>query len=164
MRERMLQLAEKTYTYQGQTVDIMSFHEGMNGGINDRGVEMSADSYEGYFTTIFADKITGGGEDLRRSLVVNATTLSGLGNYEDIPDVQMAETCQNGCPTVPMLFLEMLAHYYGTVGIDNDGDGRVDEDLWGDANNDGVLDDDGDCLSLAAEYQDSNGDGNPCGR
>ena len=57
----------------------------------------------------------------------------------------------------------MLAHYYGMVGIDNDGDGRVDEDPWGDANNDGILDDDGDCLSLAAEYQDSNGDGNPCG-
>ena len=49
---------------------------------------------------------------------------------------------------VPMLFLEMLAHYYGMVGIDNDGDGRVDEDPWGDANNDGILDDDGDCLSL----------------
>ena len=64
---------------------------------------------------------------------------------------------------VPMMFLEMLAHYYGMVGIDNDGDGRVDEDPWGDANNDGILDDDGDCLSLASEYQDSNGDGNPCG-
>ena len=59
--------------------------------------------------------------------------------------------------------LEMLAHYYGMVGIDNDGDGLVDEDPWGDANNDGILDDDGDCLSLASEYQDSNGDGNPCG-
>ena len=55
---------------------------------------------------------------------------------------------------VPMMFLEMIAHYYGSVGIDNDGDGLVDEDPWGDSNGDGVLDDDGDCLSLAAEYQD----------
>ena len=31
---------------------------------------------------------------------------------------------------VPMMFLEMIAHYYGSVGIDNDGDGLVDEDPW----------------------------------
>ncbi len=32
MRQRMLQLAEQSYSYQGQDVDIMSFHEGLNGG------------------------------------------------------------------------------------------------------------------------------------
>ena len=66
MRERMMQLAEKTYTYQGQTVDIMSFHEGMNGGMNARGIEMTADSYEGHFYNHPSPwmKITGGGEDL----------------------------------------------------------------------------------------------------
>ena len=169
MRERMLQLSEKTYTYQGQTVDIMSFHEGMNGGINDRGVEMSADSYEGHFYNHPSPwmKITGGGEDLEGVFGGECNDFVGdCGNYEDIPDVQMVGNFHARewmSYEVPMLFLEMLAHYYGMVGIDNDGDGRVDEDPWGDANNDGILDDDGDCLSLAAEYQDSNGDGNPCG-
>ena len=42
-------------------------------------------------------------------------------------------------------------------GVDNDGDGLIDEDGW-----DGV-DNDGDCLMLNASYQDSNGDGIPCG-
>ena len=169
MRERMLQLSEKTYTYQGQTVDIMSFHEGMNGGINDRDVEMSADSYEGHFYNHPSPwmKITGGGEDLEGVFGGECNDFVGdCGNYEDIPDVQMIGNFHARewmSYEVPMLFLEMLAHYYGTVGIDNDGDGLVDEDPWGDANNDGILDDDGDCLSLAAEYQDSNGDGNPCG-
>ena len=32
---------EQSYSYQGQDVDIMSFHEGLNGGINARGVEMT---------------------------------------------------------------------------------------------------------------------------
>jgi hypothetical protein len=169
MRERMLQLSEKTYTYQGQTVDIMSFHEGLNGGINDRGVEMSADSYEGHFYNHPSPwmKITGGGEDLEGVFGGECNDFVGdCGNYEDIPDVQMVGNFHARewmSYEVPMMFLEMLAHYYGMVGIDNDGDGRVDEDPWGDANNDGILDDDGDCLSLAAEYQDSNGDGNPCG-
>ena len=62
---------------------------------------------------------------------------------------------------VPMMFLEMVAHYYGKAGIDNDGDGLIDEDPYGDADGDGVIDDDGDCLSLNASSQDSNGDGTP---
>ena len=56
-----------------------------------------------------------------------------------------------------MLFLETLVYYYGKAGIDNDGDGLIDEDGW-----DGI-DNDGDCLMLNASHQDSNGDGNPCG-
>ena len=27
-----------------------------------------------------------------------------------------------------MMFLEMVAHYYGKAGVDNDGDGLIDED------------------------------------
>ena len=169
MRERMMQLAEKTYTYQGQTVDIMSFHEGMNGGMNARDIEMTADSYEGHFYNHPSPwmKITGGGEDLDGVYGGDCNDFVGdCGNYADIPDVQMIGNFHARewmSYEVPMLFLEMLAHYYGTVGIDNDGDGRVDEDTWGDSNGDGILDDDGDCTSLASEYQDSNGDGNPCG-
>ena len=64
---------------------------------------------------------------------------------------------------VPMMFLEMVAHYYGKAGVDNDGDGLIDEDPYGDADGDGIIDDDGDCLSLNASFQDSNGDGTPCG-
>ena len=46
--------------------------------------------------------------------------------------------------------------------VDNDGDGKIDEDPWGDADGDGHVDDDGDCRALEAKYQDSNGDGKPC--
>ena len=53
-------------------------------------------------------------------------------------------------------FLETL-HIIMEAGIDNDGDGLVDEDGW-----DGI-DNDGDCLSLNSSNQDSNNDGNPCG-
>ena len=42
-------------------------------------------------------------------------------------------------------------------GVDNDGDGLIDEDGW-----DGI-DNDGDCSRLNASAQDSNGDGIPCG-
>ena len=56
-----------------------------------------------------------------------------------------------------MLFLETVAHYYGKAGIDNDGDGLIDEDPWN------GIDDDGDCSLLNASNQDSNGDGKPCG-
>ena len=65
--------------------------------------------------------------------------------------------------TVAIMQLEVIAFSYDNIGYDNDGDGLIDEDPWGDANNDGALDDDGDCSSLASQYQDSNGDGNPCG-
>ena len=52
MKDRMMQLAEKDYQYLGQSVNIMSFHEGLNGGTNARGVEMTQNSYEGHFTVI----------------------------------------------------------------------------------------------------------------
>ena len=57
------------------------------------------------------------------------------------------------------MMLEVIAFSYDNIGYDNDGDGRADEDPWGDADGDGILDDDGDCLALSPDLQDSNGDG-----
>jgi hypothetical protein len=65
--------------------------------------------------------------------------------------------------TVALMQMEVIAFSYDNIGYDNDGDGEVDEDPWGDANGDGALDDDGDCLGLDPSFQDSNGDGTPCG-
>lgn len=162
MRDRMMQLAE-------QNPDIMSFHEGLNGGTNARGVETTGDDYEGWYYNHRSPwmKITGGGEALEG---VDGGTCNDFvgdcGNYADIPDIQLVgnhHAREWMSYEVPMFFLETLAHYYGTAGIDNDGDGLIDEDTWGDSDGDGQLDDDGDCLSLAASFQDSNGDGEACG-
>ena len=59
MRDRMMELAE-------ENDNIMSFHEGLNGGMNARGVETTADDYEGWFYNHRSPwmKITGGGEAL----------------------------------------------------------------------------------------------------
>ncbi|MEE3083651.1 MAG: M14 family zinc carboxypeptidase [Candidatus Thermoplasmatota archaeon] len=183
MRDRMMELAE-------DNPDIMSFHEGLNGGVNARGVETDSDDYKGHFYKHPSPwmKITGGGEALQG---VNGGTCNDFvgdcGNYPDIPDIQLVgnhHAREWMSYEVPMLFLETVAHYYGTAGIDNDGDSEfmqsdgydndgdglidesdegIDEDPWGDADGDGQLDDDGDCLHLAPSYQDSNGDGIPCG-
>ncbi|MED6297180.1 MAG: M14 family zinc carboxypeptidase, partial [Candidatus Thermoplasmatota archaeon] len=169
MRDRMMELAEQDYVYQGQSVSIMSFHEGLNGGTNARGVEMTANSYEGHFYSHSSPwmKITGGGEELNGVDGGECNDYVGdCGNYADIPDVQMIGNFHARewmSYEVPMMFLEIIAHYYGMAGIDNDGDGSIDEDTWGDSDGDGQLDDDGDCLSLASNFQDSNGDGIPCG-
>ena len=169
MRDRMMELAEQDYVYQGKSVSIMSFHEGLNGGTNARGVEMTANNYEGHFYSHSSPwlKITGGGEELNGVYGGECNDYVGdCGNYADIPDVQMIgnfHTREWMSYEVPMMFLETIAYYYGMAGIDNDGDGLVDEDTWGDSNGDGQLDDDGDCLSLASNFQDSNGDGIPCG-
>ena len=169
MRDRMMELAEQDYVYQGQSVSIMSFHEGLNGGTNARGVEMTANSYEGHFYSHPSPwlKITGGGEELNGVDGGECNDFVGdCGNYDDIPDVQMIGNFHARewmSYEVPMMFLETIAHYYGMAGIDNDGDGSIDEDTWGDSDGDGQLDDDGDCLSLASNFQDSNGDGTPCG-
>ncbi len=169
MRDRMMELAEQDYVYQGQSVSIMSFHEGLNGGTNARGVEMTVDSYEGHFYSHSSPwmKITGGGEELNGVDGGECNDYVGdCGNYADIPDVQMIGNFHARewmSYEVPMMFLETIAHYYGMAGIDNDGDGSIDEDTWGDSDGDGQLDDDGDCLSLASNFQDSNGDGIPCG-
>ncbi len=55
--------------------------------------------------------------------------------------------------TVAVMQMEVIAFSYNNIGYDNDGDGLVDEDPWGDANNDGILDDDGDCLALRSDLK-----------
>ncbi|MDG1525812.1 MAG: M14 family zinc carboxypeptidase [Candidatus Thalassarchaeaceae archaeon] len=156
MRDRMLQLAE-------QNPNIMSFHEGLNGGENIRGQETTAETYEGWHYKHSSPwmKITGGGEALEGVDGGECNDFVGdCGNYADIPDIQLVgnhHAREWMSYEVPMFFLETIAHYYGTAGIDNDGDGLYDEDGW-----DGI-DNDGDCLSLIASIQDSNGDGIACG-
>ena len=162
MRDRMMELAE-------ENPYIMSFHEGLNGGTNARGMEMTADSYKGHFYNHPSPwmKITKGGEEGGGVQGGDCNDFVGdCGNYADIPDIQLVgnhHAREWMSYEVPMYFLETLAFYYGKAGIDNDGDGLVDEDTWGDSDGDGQLDDDGDCLSLASNFQDSNGDGIPCG-
>ena len=162
MRDRMMQLAE-------QNDVIMSFHEGLDGGINARGMDMTADDYKGHFYSHPSPwmKITGGGEELEGVHGGTCNSFVGdCGNYADIPDIQLVgnhHAREWMSYEVPMFFLETLAYYYGSAAIDNDGDGEYDEDGWGDDDGDGILDDDGDCLRLATEFQDSNGDGIPCG-
>ncbi len=156
MRSRMQSLAE-------QNPDFITFHEGMPGGLNARGDQMTLDDYEGWFyghpsPWVKITKDPDGGE-------CNAF-VGDCGNYEDRPDVMLVgnhHAREWMSYEVPMFFLETVAHYYGTMAIDNDGDGRIDEDPWGDADGDGQIDDDGDCLSLNASFQDSNEDGIACG-
>ena len=159
MKARMQQLADANS-------DIMEFHEGMPGGVNDRGNEMDVDSYEGWFYGHSSPwlKITGGEEGVQGGECNDF--VGDCGNYADRPDVMLVgnhHAREWMSYEVPMLFLETVAFYYGKDGIDNDGDGDYDEDPWGDADGDGVLDDDGDCLMLNSTNQDSNGDGIACG-
>jgi len=151
MKERMQQLAE-------QNPDIIEFHEGLNGGVNARGDETTADSYEGWYyghsspwVKITGD-VQGGG--------YNAFN-GDHGNYEDREDIMLVgnhHAREWMSYEVPMFFLEILAFSYNNIGYDNDGDGLVDEDPW-----DGI-DNDGDCHALGnATDQDSNGDGLACG-
>jgi len=156
MKDRMLHLSQNNR-------NIMTFHEGLNGGENARGQTTTANSYEGWFYNHRSPwvKITAnpqGGEC--------NDFVGDCGNYEDRPDVLLVgnhHAREWMSYEVPMMFLEMVAHYYGKAGVDNDGDGLIDEDPYGDYDGDGILDDDGDCLSLNASHQDSNGDGTPCG-
>ena len=135
----------------------------MNGGTNARGEEVTADAYEGWYYGHSSPwmKITQDvqGGDYNPFVGDN-------GNYADRHDVMIVgnhHAREWMSYEVPMMQLEVIAFSYENIGYDNDGDGRVDEDTWGDSNGDGQLDDDGDCLALAAEFQDSNGDGTACG-
>lgn len=156
MKDRMQHLAQNNR-------NIMTFHEGLNGGENARGQITTANTYEGWFYN-------------HRSPWVKITVnpqggecndfVGDCGNYAERPDVLLVgnhHAREWMSYEVPMMFLEMVAHYYGKAGVDNDGDGLIDEDPYGDADGDGIIDDDGDCLSLNSSYQDSNGDGTPCG-
>ena len=155
MKARMMVLAQ-------ENPEIFEFHEGLNGGINARGEETTADTYEGWHYGYSSPwlKITGdvqGGD-------YNAFN-GDNGNYPDRPDVMIVgnhHAREWMSFQVPILFMETVAHYYGGGPVDNDGDGLIDEDPWGDADGDGQVDDDGDCLALEPEWQDSNGDGKPC--
>ncbi len=155
MKARMMRLAQ-------DNPDIFEFHEGLNGGINARGEETSADTYEGWHYGYASPwlKIT---KDVQGG---DYNAFNGdNGNYADRPDIMIVgnhHAREWMSYQTPILFMETVAYYYGKGPVDNDGDGRVDEDPWGDADGDGQVDDDGDCLALAPEYQDSNGDGKAC--
>ena len=155
MKDRMMVLAR-------DNPDIFEFHEGLNGGTNARGEETTADTYEGWHYGHSSPwlKITGdvqGGE---------YNPFNGdNGNYADRPDIMIVgnhHAREWMSYQTPILFMETVAYYYGGEPVDNDGDGLLDEDPWGDADGDGQVDDDGDCLALEPQYQDSNGDGKPC--
>ena len=172
MKSRMMELAE-------QNPDILEYHEGLLGGINDRGEQRTIDDYEGWYYMHASPwlKITSdvqGGE--------YNEFVGDNGNYEDRPDVMLVgnhHAREWMSYEVPMFFLEVLVFSYNNIGYDNDGDCLsrdpdvqdsngdrikcgpgdigIDEDGW-----DGI-DNDGDCWSQENESQDSNGDGVPCG-
>ena len=155
-KDLMLQLEQ-------ENPEIFEFHEGLLGGTNARGETVTADTYEGWYYGHSSPwmKITGdvGGGEYNEFV-------GDSGNYADRHDVMIVgnhHAREWMSYEVVLMQLEVIAFSYDNIGYDNDGDGLVDEDPWGDANNDGILDDDGDCLSLASEFQDSNKDGNPCG-
>ena len=156
VKNRMLRLAE-------DNPDIFAFYEGMNGGTNARGEEVTANAYEGWYYGHSSPwmKVTADVQDGDYNPFVGDT-----GNYPDRHDVMIVgnhHAREWMSVQVPMMQLEVIAFSYENIGYDNDGDGLVDEDTWGDSNGDGQLVDDGDCLGLAAEFQDSNGDGTNCG-
>ncbi|MGY8755445.1 MAG: M14 family zinc carboxypeptidase [Candidatus Poseidoniales archaeon] len=155
MKTRMMVLAQANS-------DIFEFHEGLNGGTNDRGQETTIDDYEGWYYGHASPwlKVTGdvqGGD-------YNAFN-GDNGNYADRPDIMIVgnhHAREWMSYETPLLVMETIAYYYDEPPTDNDGDGLYDEDPWGDADGDGIVDDDGDCLALAPEFQDSNGDGKAC--
>ena len=156
MKTRMMRLAE-------DNPDIFAFYEGMNGGTNARGEEVTANAYEGWYYGHASPwmKITHDVQGGDYNAFVGDT-----GNYPERHDVMIVgnhHAREWMSYEVPMMQLEVIAFSYNNIGYDNDGDGLIDEDTWGDSNGDGQLDDDGDCLALASEHQDSNGDGTPCG-
>ena len=94
---------------------------------------MTQNSYETISTVILhLDlKITGSGEELNGVDGEEYNDFVEIAKYAEIPDVQMIGNFHARewmSYEVPMMFLETIAHYYGMAGIDNDGDGLVDED------------------------------------
>ena len=85
MKDRMQQLAD-------QNSNIMSFHEGLVGGVNARGQEMGTDDYEGWYYNHASPwiKMTGGGEELEGVSGGDCNVFVGdCGNYEELPDVML---------------------------------------------------------------------------
>ena len=150
-------MKERMQTLAAYYPEFLQFHEGLLGGVNARGDEMTSTEYEGWYYNHPSPwmKITGnvqGGEYNEYN--------DDDGNYADRPDVMLVgnhHAREWMSYEVPMFFLETVAFYYGKAAIDNDGDGLLDEDGW-----DGI-DNDGDCLSLNSSAQDYNGDGINCG-
>ncbi len=150
-------MKERMQTLAAYHPDFLQYHEGLLGGVNARGDEMTSTEYEGWYYNHPSPwmKITGnvqGGEYNEYN--------DDDGNYADRPDVMLVgnhHAREWMSYEVPMFFLETVAYYYGKAAIDNDGDGLIDEDGW-----DGI-DNDGDCLSLNSSAQDYNGDGINCG-
>ena len=150
-------MKERMQTLAAYHPDFLQYHEGLLGGVNARGDEMTSTEYEGWYYNHPSPwmKITGnvqGGEYNEYN--------DDDGNYADRPDVMLVgnhHAREWMSYEVPMFFLETVAFYYGKAAIDNDGDGLLDEDGW-----DGI-DNDGDCLSLNLSAQDYNGDGINCG-
>ena len=150
-------MKERMQTLAAYYPEFLQFHEGLLGGVNARGDEMTSTEYEGWYYNHPSPwmKITGnvqGGEYNEYN--------DDDGNYADRPDVMLVgnhHAREWMSYEVPMFFLETVAFYYGKAAIDNDGDGLLDEDGW-----DGI-DNDGDCLSLNLSAQDYNGDGINCG-
>ncbi|MDC0040407.1 M14 family zinc carboxypeptidase [Candidatus Poseidoniales archaeon] len=150
-------MKERMQTLAAYYPEFLQFHEGLIGGVNARGDEMTSTEYEGWYYNHPSPwmKITGnvqGGEYNEYN--------DDDGNYADRPDVMLVgnhHAREWMSYEVPMFFLETVAFYYGKAAIDNDGDGLLDEDGW-----DGI-DNDGDCLSLNLSAQDYNGDGINCG-
>ena len=108
--------------------EIMTFHEGLLGGVNKRGDQMSATDYEGWYYNHRSPwiKITQDPSGGDCNIFVG-----DCGNYEDRADVMLVgnhHAREWMSFEVPMFFLEMVAHYYGQAGVDNDGDGSIDED------------------------------------
>ena len=150
-------MKERMETLAAYYPEFLQFHEGLLGGENARGDVMTSNEYEGWYYNHLSPwmKITANvqGGDYNE---FNGDD----GNYPDRPDVMLVgnhHAREWMSFEVPMFFLETVAYYYGKAGIDNDGDGLVDEDGW-----DGI-DNDGDCSRLNVSAQDSNGDGTLCG-
>ena len=101
MKDRMQFLADRN-------PDIISFHEGLIGGINSRGNEMGSDDYEGWYynhaspwVKITADVTGGDCNDF----------VGDCGNYADRPDVMFVgnhHAREWMSYTVPMLFIETV--------------------------------------------------------
>ena len=82
LKDRMNQLAN-------QNPDIISFHEGMNGGLNKRGQETITETYEGWFYEHSSPwvKITGAGSGVQGGECNEF--VGDCGNYAEIPDIQL---------------------------------------------------------------------------
>ena len=85
MKDRMQLLADRN-------PDFMSYHEGLIGGVNARGEDMSLDDYKGWYYNHPSPwiKITGGGEELGGVTGGDCNTFVGdCGNYADLPDIML---------------------------------------------------------------------------